>query len=254
MKKKDFGYISVIILLIIIFIIIFFSFKTKRNNSVKPTGNVDIFDINIKCDYVNEKLEEEDKNIDTNAADSNTKHYKQIKQSKKCVYKDEKGNEKEVPSIHIDDSKDEFLDRDGVFVDDLNGDYIYQNKIDIFNNLSFNYTNKIAPGTYNTYDFKVHNSSDMKLNYKINLSLSSEYKLNIKYRIRRNNKYIVGNENTYVSFEDISIPIKSISTNKYDDYSLDWKWFDDDENDTIAGINMNSEYNLGINITFEQEV
>ena len=252
MNKKDFGYISIIILLIIIFIIIFFSFKPKTKSDVKPTGNVDIFDIDIKCDSEKEEKEEnKDESTDKKDNKTNTTHHKQ---SKKCVYKDEKGNENEVPSIQIDDSNDEFLDRDGVFVDDANGDYIYQNKINIFNNLSFNYTNKIAPGTYNTYDFKVHNSSDMKLNYKIILSLSSEYKLNIKYRIKRNNKYIVGDANTYVSFDDINIPIKSINSNKYDNYSLDWKWFDDDENDTIAGMNMDSEYNLKISIVFEQEV
>ena len=57
---------------------------------------------------------------------------------------------------------------DKIFVSDESGDYIYQQNLNIFNNPAFEYTNKIAPGVGNTYDFVVHNSMNENVNYYLN--------------------------------------------------------------------------------------
>ena len=79
----------------------------------------------------------------------------------------------------------------------------------------------------------------------------SEYKVNLKYRLRRNNKYVVGDNNTWVSADKVITDYSNISSGGTDSYILDWKWFDDDVNDTIAGEKMTSEYKLNIRTHFE---
>lgn len=246
MSKKDIGYITVIVILIIIIFLLIFTTKFGKiqNNKLEPTGNVDVFDIDIDCIT----QESEDKNIES--GDNSTKKTN----NKKCTYTDSKGIKRSIPSNNnsSNNSKDVDEFEGTVYVDDEQGNYSYQSNLKIFNNAAFNYTNKIAPGSYNTYDFEIHNSSNMNLKYVINFIEESEYDINIKYRIRKNGKYIVGNNNTYVSFDEINFPTGTINSNSKDKYSLDWKWFDDDEKDTIAGENMTEDYKLKLNISFEQ--
>ena len=177
-----------------------------------------------------------------------------IRNNKKCTYIDSGGTKKSIPSVKPSETSVSNIDEfDGVvYVDDEQGNYSYQNNLNIFSNVAFNYTNKIAPGSFNTYNFEVHNSSNMKLEYKIIFKEESEYDINIKYRIRKNDKYIVGDKDTYIPFNRINIPSGIVNSNSKDRYSLDWKWFDDDEKDTIAGKNMTDDYKLKININFVQ--
>ena len=139
-----------------------------------------------------------------------------------------------------------------VFIDDANGNYIYQQELDIFKNAAFNYENKIAPGVSNTYHFVVHNSSDINLKYYVEMYENTEYQINLKYRLKRNNKYVIGNEEEWVTASELKTNFNKINFSTSDSYSLDWKWFDDDKQDTIVGKNMTSKYKLNVRFHFEQ--
>ena len=129
---------------------------------------------------------------------------------------------------------------------------MYQQRLEIFNNAAYEYTNKIAPGVSNTYHFVIHNSSDMNLKYYVEMYEDSEYKVNLKYRLKRNNNYVIGNESTWVTADELKTAFKNILTSDSDKYSLDWKWFDNDNKaDTLAGVNMRSLYKLNIRVHFD---
>ena len=214
--------IIIILLIIIIFILLFFSkFGKVEEKYLTPTGNVDVFDIDINC---------------------------KCKDNETCIITDNDGNEIIIPTFN------ESIDKNvigTVFVDDNNGNYIYQQKLNIFNNAVYEYTNKIAPGVSNTYYFVVHNSTNTELKYYLEMYESSEYKINLKYRLKRNNEYVIGNDNTWVTSSELKTEFSKFSSGSSDNYTLDWKWFDDDENDTIAGKNMTSEYKLNIRFYFD---
>ena len=124
--------------------------------------------------------------------------------------------------------------------------------MNIFNNAAFQYTNKIAPGVSNTYHFVVHNSSNMNLKYYIEMYEDSEYKVNLKYRLKRKNSYVIGDDQTWVTAQELKTAFENIADSSSDSYSLDWKWFDDDNlSDTIAGENMKSLYKLNVRFYFE---
>ena len=167
-----------------------------------------------------------------------------------------KNSQKENSEKTINGDTDTDVDRAGVvYVDDKNGWYVYQKSLEIFNNAAFEYTNKIAPGVSNSYDFKVHNETSNKIQYNIEFSEESEYVVNMKYRLKRAGAYVVGSETEWVSAEQLSTSMKQLAIDGVDAYTLDWMWpYEDgkDSQDTKAGENMRSEYHLGIKVNFEE--
>ena len=84
---------------------------------------------------------------------------------------------------------------------------------------------------------------------------NTEYSINLKYRLKRNNTYVIGNDNTWVSANELKTEFNNINANASDNYSLDWQWvYDDgkDNEDTVVGENMTSNYKLNIRFYFEQ--
>ena len=225
-KKDKFFRILTIVLIIIICILLFFTNFGKINNYLLPTGNVDVFNIDINCkskDHENEK---------------------------EVTVSDKNGRETANLSAYDENRDKNIVGK--VFVDDKNGNYLYQQRLEIFNNAAYEYTNKIAPGVSNTYHFVIHNSSDMNLKYYVEMYEDSEYKVNLKYRLKRNNNYVIGNESTWVTADELKTAFKNILTSDSDKYSLDWKWFDNDNKaDTLAGVNMRSLYKLNIKVHFD---
>ena len=140
-----------------------------------------------------------------------------------------------------------------VFVDDKGGNYLYQQRLKIFENPAYEFTNKIAPGSTNVYHFVVHNSTNIELKYKVKMYEESEYKINMVYRLKRNNNYVLGDENNWVTARELETQFKNLDKSKSDNYSLEWMWKyeGDDESDSIAGKNMESEYKLNIRVFFE---
>lgn len=157
--------------------------------------------------------------------------------------------EPDIPTFDEEKDKEVF---DKFYVSDQNGDYIYQQNLKIFVNPAFEYTNKIAPGSYNTYEFAVRNISDMDLDYHFEMYEISSYRINMKYRLRKNDVFIIGGENYWVYASELETEMNNLPISDSDTYSLDWKWFDDDVNDTIAGERMKDEYKLNIRFYIEE--
>lgn len=141
---------------------------------------------------------------------------------------------------------DEKNNHKDISIYDNNGLYIYQQKLNIFSNPAFKYTNKIAPGSFNTYNFKVKNISNKNIKYYIMMEEITKYKINLKYRLKKNNQYIIGNTSKWIDAKYLNTELSELETNKIDNYSLEWLWVDDDQIDSYIGENMIDEYNLNI--------
>ena len=130
-KNDKYYWIIIIFLIIIILLLLFFArFGKIENKYLVPTGNIDVFDIDIECSCGTDG---------------------------KCVNKDSI-----YPVWNEQNYKNEF---NKIYVDDKDGDYIYHQNLDIFGNPFYEYTSKIAPGVFNTYYFVVHNSSNINVNW-----------------------------------------------------------------------------------------
>lgn len=226
-EKKSNNKLSwlIILLLIIIIIILLFFLKIGRTNEIylTPTGNVDIFNIDTVC------------------------------KCKKC--KDVNGDQTDIEPPYDIPTYNEKTDKDIIgelFVDDKNGNFLFQQNLRIFENPAYKFENKIAPGVSNTYQFVIHNNTNTNVKYNILMYEESQYQINMKYRLKKNDKYIIGNDDKWVSATELKTAFSNLNIGLSDNYSLDWKWFDDDENDSIAGKNMTSEYKLNIRITYEE--
>ena len=250
-KKNNIKFwIIILLLIIIILILLFFTRFGKIENNLVPTGNVDVFDIDINCNCKNNDTCYNDTNNRDDISNSNTNSTSTDSgnSSSTEVY----NNSKTFPTY------DEIKYKDvigTIFVDDNSGNYVYQQNLRIFTNSAFEYTNKIAPGVSNTYNFVVHNSTNVKLRYYVEMYEESEYSINLKYRLRRNNSYVIGNNNTWVSASELKTEFSKINASASDNYSLDWQWmYDDgkDNDDSVAGENMTSAYKLNIRFYFEQ--
>ena len=226
-KNGNFKYWTIIILLIIIILLLLFFTrfgKIQNQYMLIPTGNVDVFDIDINCNCSFDK----------------------------CEYVDNDGNE--IPVFDPENNKPKYGE---VYVDDKNGNFVYQQNLKIFNNSAFHYLDKIAPGIANTYNFIIHNSTPSELKYYLEMNEESEFFINLRYRLRRNDSYVIGDDNNWVTSSELKTEFKNIKSLVSDKYSLDWKWLyeDDKDNlDTFAGENMTSKYKLNIRFYFEEVV
>lgn len=243
-QTKDRLYRIIIVLLIIIILILLFFNKVGKVTDInyKPTGNVDVFDIDIDCTCQN--------NDDCSKSDKSGKSDKQV--TPVVPDKDGKGDGEVIPTFD-EDTDEEVIGV--VFVDDKNGDYIYQQNLKIFTNSAFEQEDMIAPGVSNTYNFVVHNSSNTNLKYDLNLYEISQYKINMKFRLKRNNEYVLGSTDKWLDASELKLTDLSIKAGSSDSYSLDWQWpynGGKDKDDTIAGGNMTSKYKLNIKFNFRQ--
>ena len=243
--NKDRLYRIIIILLIIIILILLYLNKVGKvtDKSYKPTGNVDVFDIDIDCVCKNkDDCSKNDKGSRNNGNVTPSDNGEVIPES----------NGEELPVYHEEEDEEVF---GVVFVDDKNGDYIYQQNLRIFTNSAFEIEDLIAPGVSNTYNFVVHNSTNANLKYNLNMYDTSEYKINMKYRLKRNNEYVIGSADKWVDVSEIDLKDLSVNAGSSDSYSLDWNWpynGGKDKDDTIAGEKMTSKYKLNIKFNFRQ--
>lgn len=224
-SKSKFSWFIILVLIIIIIILLFMLRIGKvEEKYLIPTGNVDVFDIDTVCSCKN------------SSCDNNN------------------GNNTNLPVF--DEDKDKKILGE-LFVDDKNGNYVFQQNLRIFDYAAYEYDSttlvngKIAPGVSNTYYFVVHNSSNVDVKYNIIMYEESQYKVNMKYRLKKNDKYIIGDDNNWVYADELETALAKLNSGSSDKYALDWQWFDDDVNDTIAGENMTSDYKLNIRFYYE---
>ena len=102
----------------------------------------------------------------------------------------------------------------------------------------------IAPGTENSYTFKLKNTGNVALDYTVELEAyftPADISIPIKGRLNRyDGTWIVGGRNEYerVSVLDAAEDKATLGTGKYTYYTLDWLWpFEsgNDELDTMLG-------------------
>lgn len=134
---------------------------------------------------------------------------------------------------------------DLAYLDEL--EWYSKNTLNIFSNPAYENKAVLAPGSSNSYEFVIKNKVNRKVKYKLEFLEDSEYKINMRYRLKRNGKYIVGNEDEWVNTDDINLMEIEVDYGKEDDYTLDWKWFDG-ENDNLIG-KLQNDYSLRITLS-----
>jgi hypothetical protein len=233
---------AVILLLVMAGVLLWLLFTLLPNSDRVPTGHVDEFDIRIGVICRNEDgsscYDDEDDFIPEVTPGGRQPNY----------YEEKKINGKTETETDIE--------REGiVYVDDKNGRYVYQKSLNIFENAAFEYTNKIAPGVSNSYNFKVHNETENTIRYDIEFVEDSEYAINMLYRLRRGNEYVAGSDSEWLSASELATVLKELPMDGVDSYTLDWEWPYEsgrDALDTEIGEKMVSEYSLEIKINFEE--
>ena len=233
-QKRGYGIVLFIILLLLtIAFLVWLLLRPQSGAKRIPTGNVDIFNINISCSCGPDKKDDKDDDEEECDDPPIISYWGDI-------------NNKNNTTVHDDGV---------IYVDDDNGRYEYQRDLRIFENAAFQYTNKIAPGVSNSYDFRVHNIAVQAINYNIVFEEKTEYAINLRYRLRRGSDYVAGDETTWVSASELASAMTRLAGDSTDSYTLDWEWPYEggtDAADTEAGEKMASEYSLGIKITFEE--
>ena len=117
----------------------------------------------------------------------------------------------------------------------------------------------IAPGTENTYTFKLKNTGDVALDYKVEIEAyctPADITIPITGRIcRYDGSWVVGGKESYVSAAELNKASDSatIGAGKFTYYTLDWLWpFEsgDDELDTLLG-SMAKDQDLSFTIVIK---
>lgn len=110
----------------------------------------------------------------------------------------------------------------------------------------------IAPGTENSYTFKLKNTGNVALDYTVELDAyftPADIEIPITGRLNRyDGKWVVGGRDDYVNVPvlDVAEDNGTLGAGKYTYYTLDWMWpFEggDDELDTMLG-NLATEQDL----------
>lgn len=121
---------------------------------------------------------------------------------------------------------------------------------------SFNGEKIVAPGTENSYLFKLKNSGDTEITYTLNVDAfitPGDNMIPIEARISRyDEEWIVGGPDEWVDVPtlDTAADEASLSPDRYTYYTLDWRWpFEsgNDEYDTFLG-NLAVEEDITITI------
>ena len=231
---------TAIVLLITVGILLWLLLRNISKSERVPTDRVDVFDIRIGivCRYWD----------GTNCYDDEDGFIPHVTPGKR---QSDNSEEKKINGETDTDIAGEGI----VYVDDKNGRYTYQKSIKIFENAAFEYTNKIAPGVSNSYNFKVHNETENTIRYNIEFLEESEYALNMRYRLKCADNYIIGSDTEWVGASELISALKELPMDGVDSYTLDWEWpyeSNRDALDTEIGEKMTSEYSLGIKINFEE--
>ncbi len=223
--KKEKSIILLILMLITLIILIFLliNYLGKINHKPQiPTGNVDIFEIIFKND-----------NLNSNETNNNS-----------IINYGDNGNTIETPeNINHGNGK--------LVVYDEKQKYSNTTKLEIFKHASYYIVDGlIAPGAENSYQFVIRNNNSFNINYKLDFIETNDHNINMKYRLKLNGKYVVGNNNEYVELEKLNNYTAKLDKNSYDVYTLDWKWFESD-NDTYVGTQIQANYKMNLKISAE---
>ena len=200
-------------LLIIIFLLFYMREYIGRIGYLTPTGNVDVFNINIDGN-----CKEEDCN--------------------QC-------NGEHVFNENNDNSDNS--DKTEYIIKDKDGNWIYQNELNIFSNPAYEFKNIIAPESSNVYQFILYNSNNNEIKYYINMEETNPYNINMMYKLKKNGSYIAGDKSNWVDVDELNTTLSSLHSKDTDSYSLEWKWVSS-SNDNDIGKSNDAQYALKIKI------
>lgn len=135
--------------------------------------------------------------------------------------------------------------------------YVYDKEISwqqnsplrIFSNPAYEFKSIIAPGSSNAYAFTVNNNNKFKINYAFSFQEKNDHHINMKYRLKKNNKYLTKG---YVTYENLNLADLKLEALSHDDYILEWKWFDA-QNDTEVSF-AEASYELKITLKAESDL
>jgi LPXTG-motif cell wall-anchored protein len=116
-------------------------------------------------------------------------------------------------------------------------------------------TNVLAPGTDNTYEFRVSNTGSVPLEFDLTAEAwfgtkdgSADYVIPVEVTFRNDyyHDYLLGGEGDYADVLELNnvSDHRALSGNSYMDYVLDWQWLFDqgrDEADTALGVRAGGE-------------
>ena len=105
----------------------------------------------------------------------------------------------------------------------------------------------IAPENTGSYQFDLKNGTKFVLKYNINFIENNPYNINLKFKLKKNDTYLIDH---YVSASELNVSDILLNSNQNDKYYLEWKWVSSD-NDTLVGKNINSNYELKIEVKAE---
>ena len=267
-NKKDLIVKIILIIIIILLLIHNCMLITRKKNGKTPSGNVNIIEITCedsdKCDVIDRrdssnKIDvENDDDSDGGISGTNegsTKSTGSSGNSKKSS-SNSTGNSSSGGSNNNGNSSsgsDDTTTTD--LVEEPDGELFVRDKklvwedssdLKIFTNPVYNFEEKIAPESSNTYQFIVKNSTSYKIKYSISFVETNPYNINMKYKLKKNNSYIVDH---YVSYNELNISDQLLNAKSNDTFYLDWKWISSD-NDTNAGKNQ-ANYSLKIDVEAE---
>lgn len=256
-QKKRRGVLLFLLLLIIFIIIILLLVRRIGfidHKMLIPTGNVDIFDIIFKKDCDNNKdcnctCNDNCNNFDNpitsdKPSNSGGNSNNGGSSSSNGGSGNNTSDEEEKPTDPLvpEEKKD-------VEVFDDTTVYSENTTLDIFNSSTYYVANnKIAPTSENSYQFVIRNNNEFSIKYSLTFAENSTHDIDMRYRLKLNNEYIAGSDSEWLSLEDIEEKIFDLAANTYDVYTLDWKWFEGD-NDTEVGSAITSSYNLQLYIS-----
>ena len=250
--------IEIILIIIIILLLLHNCEMIRKNKNMKtPSGNVNI--IEIKCD---------DNKCDTNdgsggiSVDTNTNRYNRNSGNQNAM-NDNNSDDTIVPSDNSNNNNpnkgantnpdEEEPSEDIPIVDDNEFSVLDRNikwsdssELKIFSNSFYNFEDKIAPESSNTYQFVVKNSTEYNLKYNMTFTEENTHNINLKYKLKKNNNYIVSE---YVSFDQLNLTDQLINSKKNDTFYLEWKWISS-SNDTEIG-KIQANYKLYIHVEAE---
>ena len=253
-KKKDFKdtIIKLVLIIIIILLLLHNCVLIKKKGKEKtPSGNVNIIEImcedNEKCDVKptdNQNDDNQSNNTSTNEGEVSSSNIRNNSQSNNTSSTNKNNNSSSNNEGTSTNQEQETDGKLSVFDDKL----VWNNttELKIFTNSVYNFEEKIAPESSNTYQFVVKNSTAYKLKYNISFIETNPYNINMKYKLKKNNTYLVDH---YVSYNELNINNQLLNAKKNDTFYLEWKWISSN-NDNEAGENS-ANYALKIKVEAE---
>lgn len=254
--------IKIVLIIVIIILLIHNCVLLKgireKDNKKTPTGNVDIFEIDCtNKDTCDKKTKDDDSTNKENSKDSNISN----DNNKSSNNNSQKGsNDKSQSGSSTTNDNNNNDNKDDSDIDDTDEDLEFKvldndkvwsstNTLRIFSNPAYNFEQKIAPESSNTYKFQVKNNTNYNVTYKINFIEKNTHHINMVYRLKRGNTYVAGSDDSWVSYNGLNLNNVTLNSKKSHTYYLEWKWKSSDNDNQVSGIE--DAYNLKIEIEAE---